>query len=655
MTIYTLERGLVVRFGDAQWEVQRVLDATYVQLENAETGRIRREKIAKLSADIIAGKVEVIRDSDACSEQKDKADRRIVSIASVADRYQFAYARAHDYVQYLRRRGISKGQRARIAEAIGSFATSTQDPSPPSTSTVMHWMRKLDSSAGNPTCLISGNAHRRRRTRLTPGVRRIVDKALESYYFRKNGSTFREVHDRVIKMVELEGQADAASTSIDPVSISTIRRIAYEVTPFERDRLRLGTAEARHKWRFSKPGKYASRPLERVEMDHTLLDLCVIDERWGIPLGRPTITFLVCSYSGYILGFYISFEGETLARVLQSIKIAIQPKDAITVAAGLSGKWHSMGLWETLIVDNTLSVHAERFRLIAHELCLDLEYCPVRMPWFKGAVERSLGELTRQLPAHGRPQKPGRQADPINPNVTACITFSDLCHGVLRWVVEVHPLEINQRKQSRPIDLFLDGLDHCPAPSFVDSYSQLDVLAGPRKSVTVRHDGITHDWLTYTGDELKLIHNEVGTNFRTIMTHNPYELGSVYVQHPRTEEWVTVPAKDQEYAAGLSATQHRLIRAAAKRRLTLSNAPEVLREARLALQDHWAAAITSGKRIKNTPREFALFQQFSSVAITPSATAPRSPVGRELFACDDETVEVSEPIPSFEAFLGDAK
>ncbi|PMS16461.1 transposase [Trinickia dabaoshanensis] len=654
MTVYALERGLVIQVGDAQWQVQRVLDATHVQLEHARTGRIRRERISKLAADITAGRVKVLRDAEPASDRERHDASKVICIASVPERYQHDYARAYEYVRHLLRKGISKGQRSRITEAISTFSAAIGDSHPPSSSTVMRWMRCFESSGGNPSCLISGNVRRKRQPRIPSEVRRVIDHLLARHYFRKHGSTLRAVHDRVVETLAKDVEAGRITSERAQVSASTIRRIAYEVAPYDRDRLRIGTAEANHKWRFSKPGRYATRPLERVEMDHTLLDIWVVDDRWGIPLGRPTITFLVCSYSGYILGFYVSFEGETLARTVQSIKLAIQPKDAITEAAKLSNQWHAMGLWETLIVDNALSVHSKRLQFIVNELCCDLEYCPVRMPWFKATVERSLGELTRQLPAQGRPQKPGRQPDPIDPRVTACITFSDLCLGVLQWVVDVHPFEINARKNSRPIDLFLDGLDECPAPSFLESTLSLDVLAGIQKTVTVRHDGVTHEWLSYVSDELGQMRREVGTNFRANMAYNPYELGSAFVQHPRTAAWVQVFAKDQEYAVGLSQTQHRLIRAATRERLTHANAEEVLRKSRLALQERWASAIATGKRLKRSPRDFALFQQVSAVSIGPSSASSGQIRPFEKFASDDDPPVMKKPIPSFETFIGDA-
>ncbi|WP_175947329.1 hypothetical protein [Burkholderia pyrrocinia] len=195
------------------------------------------------------------------------------------------------YVRYLRRQGISRGQRRRIADAISSCAESIGDNHPPSASTVMRWMRLFDTSDGNPSALISGNAHRRRQPRIPRQVRAIVDNVLKRHYFRKRGATLVEIHDRIVEALADEAEAGRIPAGKAVVSSSTVRRIAYETTPYDRDRLRLGTVQANHKWRFSKPGRYASRPLERVEMDHTLLDIWVIDDRWGIPLGSASESF----------------------------------------------------------------------------------------------------------------------------------------------------------------------------------------------------------------------------------------------------------------------------------------------------------------------------------------------------------------------------
>ncbi|CAJ0715091.1 hypothetical protein LMG6871_01329 [Ralstonia edaphis] len=653
MSIYTLDTDLVIQDGDAQWRVHRVLDNQYVQLEHQATARIRRVRIAKLASDIFSGKLSVVRDSGAPQpEQTSPATHAVMCTATLPDKYKSKFERSYAYVWHMRKRGITKGQRRRVTEAIPTIAATLGDHGPPRPQTVMQWMRDYETSGQNPTRLVSRNIRRRVSRRLVPAVLEIARKVLARHYFVRNGCSLRDVLDKVLREVERATQANSIEETAASISLSTIRRLAAETTPFDRDRARLGPAQARAKWRFSKPGLYATRPLERVEMDHTLLDLVVIDDALGIPLGRPTITLLVCSFSSYILGFFISFEGETIGRVVQSIKVAAQPKDSITAGQGLSNTWHAMGLWETLVLDNSLSFHSPHLRHIASELCMDIEYCPVRMPWFKPSVERMLGELTRQLPAHGRPKKPDSGPDPIDPNSTACITFSDLCAGVLQWVVDVHPFEINERKIARPIDLFLEGLTSCPAPALIDNSANLEVIAGLSTSKTVDHSGIVHTYLRYTNDELESMQRCIGTKFKTLIKFNPYDLGSIFVQHPRTGLWISVGARDEEYATGLTLTQHKLIRKEAGRQLTLANAETHLRAARLALQDRWEQAIRGGRKVRRS-RELGLFQGVSSLSWSNPLQRSGSPKPISVVVDNDMPEPDSRSIPTFEIFTGD--
>lgn len=48
--------------------------------------------------------------------------------------------------------------------------------------------------------------------------------------------------------------------------------------------------------------------LERVEVDHTPLDVIVLNEKTGLADGRPTLTLLLDRYSRMPLGFEIGFE-----------------------------------------------------------------------------------------------------------------------------------------------------------------------------------------------------------------------------------------------------------------------------------------------------------------------------------------------------------
>ncbi|MBX9431667.1 transposase, partial [Ralstonia pseudosolanacearum] len=183
MSVYTLDTDLVIQDGDAQWRVHRVLDNQYVQLEHQATARIRRVRIAKLASDIAGGKLSVVRDSGAPQpEQTSHAGHAVMCTATLPAKYKSQFERTYAYVLHMRKRGITKGQRRRIAEAIPTIAATLGDHSPPLPPTVMQWMREYEISGQNPTRLVSRNIRRRVSRRLVPAVLEIARKVLARHY-----------------------------------------------------------------------------------------------------------------------------------------------------------------------------------------------------------------------------------------------------------------------------------------------------------------------------------------------------------------------------------------------------------------------------------------------------------------------------------------
>ena len=67
-------------------------------------------------------------------------------------------------------------------------------------------------------------------------------------------------------------------------------------------------------------------PLERVECDHTMLDLIVVDTETRLPLGRPWLTVMLDIHSRMVHGIYLSFNLSSCLSVIQCLRQAIKPK-----------------------------------------------------------------------------------------------------------------------------------------------------------------------------------------------------------------------------------------------------------------------------------------------------------------------------------------
>ena len=151
MSVYTLDTDLVVQNGDAQWRLHRVLDAQHVQLENQATAGMRQMKISKLASDIACGKLTVVRANEGgASESHQTNSNSVMCTATLAPKHKAQFERVYDYVRQMRKRGISKGQRTRISEAIASVAQSGDLVVGLGAGTITDWMNALPRRLAEP-------------------------------------------------------------------------------------------------------------------------------------------------------------------------------------------------------------------------------------------------------------------------------------------------------------------------------------------------------------------------------------------------------------------------------------------------------------------------------------------------------------------------
>jgi putative transposase len=650
MSYFNIQRGLTLRIGEQAFDVQRLLEKNrVVQLEHVATGAIRTMAVSELQESVFANKIQIVGagsliDINALEAATPETPLLVEQLTPAQQR---EWTRRTKYVKAMRRRGVTSGDRKRIRQVIGSVANEINDCDPPSDSTVIRWLKRYEGGGLNNLALIPRVPIRKRVVNRSSPTHELAWHFLKSFYFKDGGdslkSTFRKFVSECARRM-----LSALSELTKPMSWSSFRRFARTVTAYETDRARRGAAYANSKWRNSIGGVYATRPLERVEMDHTELDLYVIDDKRMVPLGRPTLTMLIDSYSKYILALYLGFEGESLGRMTKAIKLALSPKDDLTKAAGAKNEWLTPGMWECLVVDNGLAFKSPQLHRIALAIGCDLEYCPVRKPWFKPTVERYMREIARVLPAEGRPRKIQTIGEPIDPVGGACVMFSDLCSALTKWAVDVHPFEIPERTLYRPIDRLNDGLNDSPAPVVIPGLNNLDIITALEKDTAVRQGGIEFKFLSYRSPELgAMVLRQDSPNFKATMRYDPNDLGSIWVRDPRNGHWITVPCMDQAYAKGTSLQQHRMIRKYLRDTLKRRGAYDELQWGRESLAEDLSRAIKSGKRALKSSRQLAILEGVTSVPTPATVSAAED---GELEELDRAVPALPNEIPTFEAF-----
>lgn len=663
MKSYALTIGLVVRHGERTWRMERQLDdadSTLVFVDQV-TGTPRTMTPSTLQANVLRGELSIVTGEppDVRSSQKITVPL-VATLEDLSPHQRQQVEHRYRYVMHMRRKGIRRGMRSQIRAEIQALRghlpprhTDEQavlDPAVPSPSSVMDWMRRYEESGGNLLSLLPRHATRRSSRRLSEVALQVCRDHVRSFYCTRHRPTIALTHLRI--NAALAAQRTDPSKPALSVSISTVRRCIEQITPHARDIARFGRAFARNKWRYSIDGVDVSRPMERYEIDHTIVDLVVVSDATAMPLGRPTITVVVDAFSGVVAGFFISFWSTGLATTIAALKVAISPKDAICAGQGLTVKWLPYGIPVLLVCDNGLEFHSKQLHAMAMHLSMDLRLCAVRQPWLKPMVERTFGSYLSYLPAQGRVEKRLDNYLPLKPEKTATITFSAFCHGLLKAFVDIHPFEINERRLTLPYDRFQEGMAKMLPPRLPSSTAELDIIAAQSKPLTIGNEGAVTHYLRYNSTELQDLRRRIGASFKTNIKFDPENLDAVYVQDPTSRQWLWVQSCQPEYTTGLSVVQHRAIRALLKDKLERRDIPNQLNRAKLQLMDMWNSRAAVGKRLKSAQLRALSGLTSSHVLLGAGSSVPSKPIQpapSQLVTPKD--LEVAEhEIPDFNAF-----
>ncbi|MDI1260192.1 hypothetical protein [Aquabacterium sp.] len=250
--------------------------------------------------------------------------------------------RRHHYLQALYAEGPPKFTRDYLAPIISNAAKAANDTSPPSSITVYRWHRRYqrakDARALIPRYDRRGSKH----SKQSDIVLNLVAEAVTDAFRASPLATGADIHSRVLAKIERENQSRIGGDRLKAPALRTTYRLLRRASSYELCALREGKAAADRRFRIIKAGVQTTRILERVEVDHTPLDLFLLDETTWLPLGRPTLTMAIDHFSRMPLGYYLSFGAPSAAAVVGALRHAVLHK---TSAQAVPALVHAENAW----------------------------------------------------------------------------------------------------------------------------------------------------------------------------------------------------------------------------------------------------------------------------------------------------------------------
>ncbi|WP_312782310.1 Mu transposase C-terminal domain-containing protein [Brevundimonas sp.] len=144
-------------------------------------------------------------------------------------------------------------------------------------------------------------------------------------------------------------------------------------------------------------GMEATAPNQIWLIDHTLADLILVDRRYRLPIGRPTITLIIDAYTRMCVGYYVSLGAPSIIQTAMALLRAFMPKEALLESIDHNWHWPCHGFPETLHSDNGIDFKSLAIRRGLDTYGVAQDFRPVRQPRYGALIERFIGTLMGEL------------------------------------------------------------------------------------------------------------------------------------------------------------------------------------------------------------------------------------------------------------------
>ena len=599
-----LEPGELVTHGTTVYRISEILDFQSVVATAVESGR---------AAVLRIGELRPVAPADAVPHQ---------DLDEIADEdWRIAQARYAAIKPLIERITYGRADVAARAKDTGH-----------DTATLYRWMKRYNAFQ-NPTALIpkvrgwrSGNH------RLDREAEKVIDEVIKGFYLTVQ-------RPRPQKAV-IEVQRRCHERGIAPPSPSTVRARIARLT--EKETLRGRGHRERAKNKFlpaagSFPG--ADYPLAVIEIDHTPVDLILVDDVHRKPIGRPWITLAIDVYSRIVTGYYLSFDAPSETSVALCVAQSILPKEEWLILHQCDAEWPVWGVPAKIHVDNGPDFRSNTFLASCVAYGIHLEFRPVKQPKYGGTIERLLGTVLREIhDLPGTTFSSVKERDGYEAEKHAVMTKTEFEVWLVHLLCKVYHRRMHASLGTTPLRQWEIGIlgnadtrgIGMPARPADRHTVLLDFLPSFRR--TVQTIGVTIDGLTYYAEALRPWINstdpETGAKRDFVFRRDPRDVSVVWFFEPALRQYFRIPLSDLSLPS-MSLWEYEQARRKAKQDGAANVHPHQLLRAVTELRSYVEAASEKTKKARRQAQRRREHERKAdpapqSPAVKPVAATPAS-------------------------------
>ena len=277
------------------------------------------------------------------------------------------------------------------------------------------------------------------------------------------------------------------------------------------------------------PGEFATaRPLDVIQIDHTPVDVFVVDADDRLAMPRPWLTIAVDVHTRMVAGYHLSLNEPSVVSVGLCLLNAVFSKAALLEANGIDADWPTMGLPRTIHVDNGPEFHSKAFLRGCQEHGIYIDWRPPGTPRYGGHIERLIG--TQMGAIHVLPGSTGSSVadrQGRDAQARATMTMRDLERWLLLEIAGKYHQKIHASLHRPPIALWRELAGSTPLRLPPDRLG-FWVRFLPEERRQLRRDGIHLFGIRYWSPALS---QDVGRSTeRLLVRYDPRDLSTIFVR-----------------------------------------------------------------------------------------------------------------------------
>lgn len=298
-----------------------------------------------------------------------------------------------------------------------------------------------------------------------------------------------------------------------------------------------------------------------MQIDHTKLDIILVDDHYRQPIGRPWITLAFDVYSRMVTGFYVSFDPPSALSTGLCLAHSILPKDKWLAQNGIKSEWPVWGLPTTIHVDNAKEFRGEMLQKACDEYDINIEWRPVGRPNFGAHIERALGTFSKEIHTlPGTTFSNTHSKGDYKSEKHAALTLSEFETWLSIYIADVYHQKIHSALNTAPIDAYKKGVlgdekqPGCGLPPKITDEDRLRLNFMPFERRTVQDYGVVVEEIHYYHDVLRHWINapdpkDSKRKRKFTFRCDPRDISVIWFFDPEIQTYYPIPYRDTSHPA----------------------------------------------------------------------------------------------------------